>query len=98
MDSADTAKILELSAEDDYGSWELWWSVRSRSPGAPRHGPKQNFVSLIENLIKDGKLVAKTRGDDGKLQVAEFDSLRLLNELERADQPDPDTFYWFGTE
>ncbi len=90
------SKILELASEDDYGSWELWWSVRREPCGLKEEKLRRRFVDVIDDLVQKGQLLTKAKGTDGNFHIAKFDRLRLLNEIYRADQPDPDGFYWFG--
>jgi len=89
-------KVLELCAEDDYGSWELWWAVTDHE-NVPAKDLRREFAAVIESLVNKRALVAKRRGAGGELLAAPFSRKRLLSELESASVPDPDGSYWFGT-
>jgi hypothetical protein len=73
-----------------------WWGVRGEPFGLRGEKLKHRFLEVIEDLVTDRQLLVKTKGIDGKSHIAKFDRLRLLNEIDRADQPDPEGFYWFG--
>ncbi|HVB17822.1 MAG TPA: hypothetical protein VNF04_14895 [Stellaceae bacterium] len=88
--------ILELCAEDDYGSWELLWAVTGSDKRTDVATARQDFVAAIEDLVVQGAIVAKTIGADGKLCEIPFSRPRLEKEVEKADCPDPDHDYWFG--
>ena len=88
--------ILELLSEDDYGSWELWWKIRSETPEFEEDVRRRRFVDVMENLINAGKLKAKSKKGASRFEIAKFTRLRLEREVDQADQPDPDRFYWFG--
>ena len=85
-------KVLELCAEDDYGSWELWWAISADS----KVTTKEDLVSVLEELVNQHALVAKMRAGDNGLLVAPFSRARLSAELKNEARPDPESFYWFG--
>lgn len=89
--------ILELSEEDDYGSWELWWRIAQNYPDSDEGELKKEFVQTIAQLVQEGRLKAKQRVKlSGQLQIVPLDTNVLVDEVERADKPNPDIFYWFG--
>ena len=88
-------KILELCAEDDYGSWELWWAVKAKAQGSVADF-RQEFVATIEELVNERALIVKTRGANHNFRNASFSRERLQTELKSAARPEPDSFYWFG--
>jgi hypothetical protein len=90
-------KILELCSEDDYGSWELWWAITSEYKNVAGQDLQLDFIDAIENLIRDGKIVAKTRTGGPKFLFATFSREQLNEEIKSAVRPDPETFYWFGS-
>src|SRR5688572_24447240 len=94
--------ILELSAEDDYGVWELWWAIGGTSNHSPGMAElKSRFARTICDLVGQHKVVAKRRdaltGRTGQAKPAEFSEHLLLAELNEIDQPRPEEMYWFGT-
>ena len=88
-------KILELCAEDDYGSWELWWAIKDKAQGTVAD-IRQEFTAIIEELVNERALIVKTRGANHNFLNAPFSRERLQTELKSASRPDPDSFYWFG--
>jgi hypothetical protein len=88
-------KILELCAEDDYGSWELWWAVTDNAASSAED-LQQEFIAIVEELVNERALLVKTRAADHNFLAAPFSRARLQTELKRASRPDPDSFYWFG--
>jgi hypothetical protein len=92
-----SSKILELCSEDEYGSWELWWAV---SPGRENDVDRDlqlAFIDVIEDLTRDGKIVAKERIDGLRSQIAPFSRERLKKEINSAFHPDANSFYWFDS-
>jgi hypothetical protein len=90
-------KVAELCSEDDWGSWELWWNIASSAGIKDLFATKQRFIRAIEKMTSAKALVAK-RMTKGKLTPTLLDSRELAREIDAADSPDPDHFYWFGTE
>ena len=88
--------ILELTSEDDYGSWELWWRVTQLHKGEDSGSLTGSFVATIENMISRGILKAKRRKPSGQLQPVKFSAAELRQQIEQAKTPIPDQFYWFG--
>ena len=90
--------ILELCSEDDWGSWELWWNISADASKDERIELKGRFVSVVSELVIDGKLITKAHAADGNIAPIGFDRDKLAGEIDSADNPDPDSFFWFGTE
>jgi hypothetical protein len=90
-------KLTELCSEDDWGSWELWWNIASVAGSGQLSATKQSFITTIKRMMSAKALVAK-RMVKGKLTPSLLDSRELAREIDAADSPDPDNFYWFGTE
>ncbi len=89
--------ISELSDEDDYGSWELWWRVAQDCPNRDKDELMNEFVRTIAQLVQEGQLKAKQRREpSGRLEAALLDTDVLLHEVNMSHTPNPDTFYWFG--
>jgi hypothetical protein len=90
--------ILELGDEDDYGSWELWWRVAQAYPGENRNLLKIEFARTIQQLVQEREIKAKRHGTgpSGELAEVSLDIQVLMDEINRADNPDPASFYWFG--
>lgn len=89
--------VMELCEEDDYGSWELWCSSKAEFPGHSTEEIQREFLDVIQNLIKEGKIVSKKHLPDGECVPTPFNAGRLKREMEDAKRPDRDKFYWFGT-
>src|SRR5579872_1400684 len=66
------ADILELTGEDDYGSWELWWRVAQLHRSENSSSLMGSFVVTIENMISRGILKAKRKTPLGQLQPVKF--------------------------
>ncbi len=88
--------ILELTGEDDYGSWELWWRVTQLRREETSGQLIGSFIATIENMISRGILKAKRRTPSGQLESVKFSAAELRREIERVKTPIPDQFYWFG--
>jgi hypothetical protein len=88
--------ILELTSEDDYGSWELWWRVSQLHKDENESQFIGSFVEALENMISRGTLKAKRKTPSGKLRSVEFSAAELRREIEKAKTPNPNQFYWFG--
>ena len=93
-----SAKLLELCSEDDYGSWELWWDVSAEIPADQAPKLKKEFTDLVSELVSAGKLIPKCHSADGNFAPTQFDREKLVREIDSAANPDPDSFFWFGTE
>jgi hypothetical protein len=90
--------ILELASEDSYGSWELWGAVRQETAAADEVTLRNKFAEILNELIAASKLKAlKYNSADGTYRECALDGTRLRYEIEHADNPDRDEFYWFGT-
>jgi hypothetical protein len=92
------ADVLELCSEDDYGSWELWWHISAKVPVEQIPALKYLFCDVVSNLDSDGNLIAKVHSTDGNITATEFHREKLARELDSADDPEPDSFFWFGSE
>jgi hypothetical protein len=90
-------EILELCSEDDWGSWELWWSVSAELPGSEVSETARIFAEVIANLVESGELIAKRHDPDGTCDPVAFDKERLMVEVQESVRPDPDQYFWFGT-
>lgn len=95
--SSISGKILELCSEDDYGSWELWWAITSDHKNVADQDLQLDFINVIENLVRDRKIVAKIRTVGPRFLIVPFSRERLNEEIKSAIRPDPNTFYWFGS-
>jgi hypothetical protein len=92
------AHIIELCDEDDYGSWELWWSTSAKAQPEQTSELKNIFLDVVSELVSVGKLIPKRQRTDGRIKVTEYDREKLSREIDSADNPDPDSYFWFGTE
>jgi len=92
------ANVLELCSEDDYGSWELWWNASAEVPEDQVPDLKRRFLGVVSELVSAGKLIAKRESRDGNITATQFDREKLAREIDSAADPDPDSFFWFGTE
>lgn len=92
------ADVLELCAEDDYGSWELWWHISADVPAEQIPALNPLFLDVVTNLVSSGDLTAKVHSTDGNITATEFDREKLAREVDSASNPDPDSYFWFGTE
>lgn len=88
--------ILELCSEDAYGSWELWWKVSADISSVPPNTLREQFIDAVEELINEQKVVASNHKGNGAYEEKVFDRPRLTFEIENADKPVPDSFYWFS--
>jgi hypothetical protein len=87
-------KILELSAEDDYGVWEMAWATGIRSSEDPRI---DRFQRTLQDLVRDGRIIAKRQNSrTKKLEPVELRVEELQAALNRLQRPNPDLDYWFG--
>lgn len=87
--------ILELTSEDAYGSWELWRTVKDKL-NAEKENLNEMFLQTIKKLIDDGELLAFHHKQNGSYDETSLDVRRLMTEIEKSANPDPETFYWFG--
>ena len=92
------ADVLELCSEDDYGSWELWWHVSAKIPAEQVPALEHLFLDVISNLVSSEQLIAKVQSTDGNMTATKFDREKLAREVDSAGDPDPDSFFWFGSE
>jgi hypothetical protein len=92
------AGIIELCSEDDYGSWELWWKVSAQVAPAQTTALKRSFLDVVSELISAGKLIPKHRRPIGQITATGYDREKLAREVDSASKPDPDSYFWFGTE
>jgi hypothetical protein len=89
--------ILELVSEDDYGSWELWWRVVETHKNMEKDKLISSFTETLKAMVSEGTLKAKRKNSAGQFDPVKFDITELQSELEQAQNPNPDKFYWFGT-
>jgi hypothetical protein len=89
-------KIMELCAEDDYGSWELWWAVEAENRPSKEGNLQHAFAKAVGDLIRERIIISKTRSADHKLSSTPFSIKRLHEEVRNSSQPDPERYYWFG--
>lgn len=89
--------ILELCSEDDWGSWELWWNVVASNASDIKCDLKADFISVVQEMVRQGQLVPKRHHSDGVCVPDKFDENRFANDLDNVDNVDIDNFYWFGT-
>ena len=89
--------VKELCSEDDWGSWELWWYVSEGVPNEETAKLKRTFIKAISEMVECGDLIAKCHGDRGDCSAVLFDSEKLLSEIESSRNPEPNSFFWFGT-
>jgi len=91
------ANVLELCSEDDYGSWELWWNISVKVPVEQKAELRSRFLDVVNELVSVGKLIAKGHSADGSIAATRFDREKLGREIDSAGDPDPDSFFWFGS-
>lgn len=91
------SKILELAAEDAYGSWELWWEISANITDESKEIVRRKFIDTIKELVEAKKLDVYNHKAMGDYQQVSFDSQRLEFEIENSNAPNPDEFYWFST-
>ena len=89
--------VLELCSEDDWGSWELWWNVAASNSAEIQSELKTTFISVVQEMVGNGQLISKRHRVDGVCVPDEFDVECLVNDLDKVDNVDIDSFYWFGT-
>jgi hypothetical protein len=89
-------QILELCAEDDYGSWELWWAIGAENRISKEGELQHDFLTAVEELVKDHVIIAKAKTADHKIAPVSFSMKRLQEEIRNAAKPNPDQYYWFG--
>ena len=87
-------KVLDLCAEDDYGSWELAWATSTMG--------EENHVSILTDvllkLIGEDKLIAQRKDPlSGHLIPVNVDREILFKELSMSKTPQPEEFHWFIT-
>ena len=92
------AGIIELCFEDDYGSWELWWNISAQVAPAQTTALKRSFLDVVSELVSAGKLIPKHRPTTGQITTIGYDREKLGREVDSASKPDPDSYFWFGTE
>src|SRR5262245_20376815 len=92
------AHVIELCDEDDYGSWELWWSTSAKAQPRQMLALKRIFLDVVSELVSAGKLIAKHQQTDGNITATEYDREKLAREIDFSDNPDPDSYFWVGTE
>jgi hypothetical protein len=92
------ALVIELCDEDDWGSWELWWNTSARAQPKQMVALKEIFMDVISELVSAGKLIVKHKQTDGNITATDYDREKLAREIDSADNPDPDSYFWFGTE
>ena len=97
LDKQIKLKILELASEDSYGSWELWGAVNQHTSGMNVEDEvlREQFLSIVETLVREKKLVAELHKFKESYDPAEFNRSRLEFEMDNAGKPEPDSFYWF---
>lgn len=92
--------IRELTTEDAYGSWELWWAVDSLNDAKNISKPELQklFIEVVTNLVNDDQLaVSKFIRDQNIYEPASLDVKTLESELKKTieGEVDSDSFYWF---
>ena len=92
------ADIIELCSEDDYGSWELWWNVSADVPVAEISALKSRFLNVVSDLVTAGKLIPKRCATEAGCTAIQYDRKKLSHEIDSTDDPDSDSYFWFGTE
>ena len=90
--------IKELCSEDAWGSWELWWQVSQNVPESEFFELKEIFLDTVDGMVASGELIPKRHHGDGKWSRSEFNRSELSAEIDSADHPEPNAFFWFGTE
>jgi len=91
------AAVFELCSENDYGSWELWWKVSADAEANQTAQIRERFLDVVSELVSGGKLVAKAHAADGEIASTRFDRAKLSLEVDSAGNPDPESYFWFGT-
>ena len=92
------ASIIELCSEDDYGSWELWWNISSDVSPDQTGALRRSFLDAVSELISSGRLIAKRQRMKSQIIATEYDREKLAREIDSASNPDPESYFWFGTE
>src|SRR5215216_4870990 len=90
--------ILGLASEDAYASWELWGTVNQDTANMQvgKEVLREKFLDIMENLAKEKKIIAfDHKESDNSYIPAVFNRERLEKEMKQANEPNPDTFYWF---
>jgi hypothetical protein len=88
-------EILELCSEDDFGVWELWWQVREE---IPQKDAEMIFTKLIQDLTSKRLIIPKRKNQiTSQLEEVSFDANILAVQVKNSADPDPESFYWFGT-
>jgi hypothetical protein len=59
---------------------------------------KRIFLDVVSELVSAGKLIPKQQRTDDNITTMEYDREKLAREIDSADNPDPDSYFWFGTE
>jgi hypothetical protein len=90
------ALIMELCAEDYFGSWEFWWAVGHDAETGFDEQLALAFVESVSSLIESGKIQCYcSTADDKQFVRTAFSRNRLMSEVKGANSPDPDSSYWF---
>jgi hypothetical protein len=92
------AHVIELCDEDDWGSWELWWSTSATTQPGQMLALKAIFLDVISELVSARKLIAKHHLADGNITATQCNRERLAHKIDSSDNRNPDSFFWFGTE
>lgn len=92
-----TSTILELTSEDAYGSWELWWNISAHVSKDEFSTLRDEFISVVSLLVQEGKIRTLNLKHGGKESYSPVVLVkeRLKFELDHVDDPNPSEFYWF---
>ncbi len=90
-------RILEMCKEDDYGCWELWWTMRPFMSGVESSDAGE-FVKCISKMCDLGYIYCKTRRRDSVMEKSSLEVGKLLADILNLTTPlkSEDGLYWFG--
>ncbi len=92
------SNILELCEEDDYSSWELYWSYNTLCRDIDVEKCNSMFIDCMNELINDGTIVSKIHHEKtGECTLTKYDSEKLNNDILNINNKKYySLIYWFG--
>lgn len=98
MVSSEKIKFVALDSmtDDAFGSWELWWAVKTEFPDEDMNVLSEQFVDVMSAFVTnaEAKVFRHTESDNSYVPVT-FERERLAFEVSNSDKPEPDAYYWF---
>ena len=88
------SRIIELSSEDAYGSWELWWSLGTKK-AEERDTLCDRFIGALQGLVNDEKIISLRKDQHNQFSVIPLDLDRLRYEFRNSDDAKPLEYFWF---